>query len=156
KFELAHEGTIFLDEIGDMAPGAQAKVLRVLQEGELERVGGHETISVDVRVVSATNKNLLEEIKAGGFREGLYCRLNVVPLELPPLREHKEDIPTLVEHFLKVACEKNDMRPKTVEQAAVSLLMQYDWPGNVRELRNAIERLVILSDGSVVQEADVR
>ena len=156
KFELAHDGTIFLDEIGDMAPGAQAKVLRVLQEGELERVGGHETISVDVRVISATNKNLPEEIKAGRFREDLYYRLNVVPLELPPLREHKEDIAQLVEHFVKLACEKNDMRPKTIEQAAVSLLMQYDWPGNVRELRNAIERLVILSDGNVVREADVR
>jgi DNA-binding NtrC family response regulator len=156
KFELAHEGTIFLDEIGDMAPGAQAKVLRVLQEGELERVGGHETISVDVRVVSATNKNLADEIKGGRFREDLFYRLNVVPLELPPLREHKEDIPALVEHFVKVACEKNDMRAKTIEQPAVSLLMQYDWPGNVRELRNAIERLVILSDGNVVREADVR
>jgi DNA-binding NtrC family response regulator len=156
KFELAHEGTIFLDEIGDMAPGAQAKVLRVLQEGELERVGGHETISVDVRVVSATNKNLQEEIKGGRFREDLFYRLNVVPLELPPLREHKEDIPALVEHFVKVACEKNDMRPKSLEQAGVSLLMQYDWPGNVRELRNAIERLVILSDGNVVREGDVR
>src|SRR5262249_32100483 len=155
KFELAPGGTIFLDEIGDMSPGAQAKVLRVLQEGELERVGGHETISVDVRVVSATNKNLGEEIKAGRFREDLYYRLNVVPIELPPLREHKEDIPALVEHFVKLACEKNDMREKTVEQPAVNMLLQYDWPGNVRELRNAAERLVILSDGAVVRASDV-
>jgi DNA-binding NtrC family response regulator len=156
KFEVADGGTIFLDEIGDMSPGAQAKVLRVLQEGELERVGGHETIQVEVRVVSATNKDLQEEIKAGRFREDLYYRLNVVPIELPPLREHKEDIPSLVEHFLKAACDRNDMRQKGIEQAAVSLLMQYDWPGNVRELRNSIERLVILSDGNVVREDDVR
>jgi DNA-binding NtrC family response regulator len=155
KFEVADGGTLFLDEIGDMSASAQAKVLRVLQESELERVGGSETLTVDVRVIAATNKNLPDEIAAGRFREDLYYRLNVVPIELPPLREHKEDIPALVEHFLKVACERNDMRPKTIEQPAMNLLMQSDWPGNVRALRNSIERLVILSDGNVVREADV-
>jgi DNA-binding NtrC family response regulator len=156
KFELADGGTLFLDEIGDMAPGAQAKVLRVLQEGELERVGGHETIQVDVRVVSATNKDLAGEIKVGRFREDLLYRLNVVPIELPALREHKEDIPQLAEHFLKLACDREGMRGRTIEQAAVTLLLQYDWPGNVRELRNSIERLVILTDGPAIRAADVQ
>jgi DNA-binding NtrC family response regulator len=158
KFEQADGGTLFLDEIGDMNPSAQAKVLRVLQEGELERVGGHETIKVDVRVIAATNKDLSAEIKAGRFREDLYYRLNVVPIEVPPLREHKEDIPLLVEHFSRGACEANDKKAKKIDAAAMSLLMQYDWPGNVRELRNSIERLVILSgdalaiDAAAVQE----
>jgi DNA-binding NtrC family response regulator len=150
KIETAHGGTLFLDEIGDMNLNAQAKVLRVLQEGELERVGGHETIKVDVRVIAATNKDLAAEIKAGKFREDLYYRLNVVPIEVPPLREHKEDIPALVEHFLELACEANDKKKKRVEAAAMTLLMQYDWPGNVRELRNSIERLVILSGDALV------
>src|SRR5215471_11467993 len=113
KFELADGGTLFLDEVGDMNPGAQAKVLRVLQEGELERVGGHETIKVDVRVLAATNKDLPAEIAAGRFREDLYYRLNVVPIEVPPLREHKEDIPALVEHFMRIACAANDRKKKT-------------------------------------------
>ncbi len=157
KFELADGGTIFLDEVGDMNPGAQAKVLRVLQEGELERVGGHETLKVDVRVVAATNKDLSAEIKAGRFREDLYYRLNVVPIEVPPLREHKEDIPALVDHFLQAACAANDRRKKTVSPAATTLLMQYDWPGNVRELKNSIERLVILTgDAPAIGEADVQ
>ena len=157
KFELADGGTLFLDEVGDMNPSAQAKVLRVLQEGELERVGGHETLQVDVRVVAATNKDLQAEIRAGRFREDLYYRLAVVPLELPPLREHKEDIPSLVEHFLMATCAANDRKKKTIAPAAVTLLMQYDWPGNVRELRNSIERLVILTgDAPVIAEADVQ
>ena len=157
KFEVADGGTIFLDEVGDMNPSAQAKVLRVLQEGELERVGGHETLKVDVRVIAATNKDLAAEIAAGRFREDLYYRLNVVPIEVPPLREHREDIPALVEHFLRVACVANDRKKKTLAEAGVSLLMQYDWPGNVRELRNSIERLVILTgDAPVIGEADVQ
>jgi DNA-binding NtrC family response regulator len=157
KFELAHGGTLFLDEIGDMNPNAQAKVLRVLQEGELERVGGHETLKVDVRVIAATNKNLENEIKAGRFREDLYYRLNVVPIEVPALREHKEDIPALVEHFLRSSCAANDKKLKGIEREAVSLLMQHEWPGNVRELRNAVERLVILSgDEPRVGVADVQ
>jgi DNA-binding NtrC family response regulator len=157
KFELADGGTLFLDEVGDMNPGAQAKVLRVLQESELERVGGAETIKVDVRVVAATNKKLEEEIAAGRFREDLYYRLNVVPIELPPLRERRADIPQLVEHFLKIACEANDMPVMGISSKAVSLLMQHDWPGNVRELKNSIERLVILSGANPeIGEADIQ
>ena len=156
KFELADGGTLFLDEVGDMNPSAQAKVLRVLQEGELERVGGHETLTVDVRVVAATNKNLPDEIAAGRFREDLYYRLNVVPIEMPPLRERREDIPDLVGHFLTSLCEQNGRRGKTISKAAITLLMQHDWPGNVRELKNSIERLVILTgEADVIGEDDV-
>ena len=155
KFELAHGGTLFLDEIGDMSLSAQAKVLRALQENEIERVGGQGPISVDVRVLAATNKVLAAEIEAGRFREDLYYRLNVVPITMPPLREHKEDIPALTEHFLMLACRANDMKLKTIEQGAVSLLMQPVWPGNVRELKNVTERLVILSGGDVITAADV-
>src|SRR6266545_44833 len=129
KFELADGGTLFLDEVGDMNPGAQAKVLRVLQEGEFERVGGDQTIKTDVRVIAATNKNLAAEIAGGRFREDLYYRLNVVPIEVPPLREHREDIPALVDHFLEVACAANDRRKKTITSGATTLLMTYDWPG---------------------------
>ena len=156
KFELAHGGTLFLDEIGDMSLSAQAKVLRALQENEIERVGGQGTIQVDARVLAATNKDLAAEIAAGHFREDLYYRLNVVPINMPPLREHKEDIPALSLHFLKLACKANDMKQKSIEQGAVSLLMQAVWPGNVRELKNLIERLVILSGGEVITEADVQ
>ncbi len=148
KFELADGGTLFLDEVGDMNPSAQAKVLRVLQEGELERVGGAETIRVDVRVVAATNKNLTEEIAAGRFREDLYYRLNVVPIELPALRERRADIPLLVSHFMQVACDSNERSLMSISSRAVALLMQHEWPGNVRELKNSIERLVILSGSS--------
>jgi DNA-binding NtrC family response regulator len=157
KFELADGGTLFLDEVGDMNPSAQAKVLRVLQEGELERVGGDRTIKCDVRVVAATNKKLAAEIEAGRFREDLYYRLNVVPIELPPLRERREDIPQLVSHFIALACQDNDFKIKTIAPSAVTLLMQYDWPGNVRELKNSIERLVILTgDSDVISDADVQ
>jgi DNA-binding NtrC family response regulator len=156
KFELAHGGTLFLDEIGDMSLSAQAKVLRALQEGEIERVGGAGPIQVDVRVVAATNKELAREIAEGRFREDLFYRLNVVPIHVPPLAERKEDIPTLVDHFIKLACRDNDKRPMRIEQGAVSLLMQYDWPGNVRELKNSIERLVILAAEETIAEADVQ
>jgi DNA-binding NtrC family response regulator len=157
KFELADGGTLFLDEVGDMNPSAQAKVLRVLQESELERVGGAETIEVDVRVVAATNKNLEEEIAAGRFREDLFYRLNVVPIELPALRERRADIPMLVEHFLKMACEANDIPLMKISSKATSLLMQHEWPGNVRELKNSIERLVILSGGNEeIGEDDIK
>ena len=156
KFELADGGTLFLDEIGDMNPSAQAKVLRVLQENELERVGGAETIRVDVRVVAATNKDLQAEIAAGRFREDLYYRLAVVPIELPPLRARREDIPSLVEHFLELVCADNGRRVKKVAPSAMTLLMQHEWPGNVRELKNVVERLVILTgDAEVITEADV-
>lgn len=157
KFELADGGTLFLDEVGDMNPSAQAKVLRVLQEGELERVGGSDTIRVDVRVLAATNKNLEKEIAEGRFREDLYYRLNVVPIEMPPLRMRREDIAELVPHFLRSVCDANDRKHKRIAQGAVTMLMQYDWPGNVRELRNVVERLVILT-GEVdhIVEADVQ
>jgi DNA-binding NtrC family response regulator len=156
KFELADGGTLFLDEVGDMNPSAQAKVLRVLQENELERVGGGETIKVDVRVVAATNKDLQAEIAAGRFREDLYYRLAVVPIELPPLRARREDIPTLVEHFLEQVCADNDRRKKKVASGAMTLLMQHEWPGNVRELKNVVERLAILTgDAEIITEADV-
>jgi DNA-binding NtrC family response regulator len=156
KFELADGGTLFLDEVGDMNPSAQAKVLRVLQENELERVGGAETIKVDVRVVAATNKDLQAEIAAGRFREDLYYRLAVVPIELPPLRGRREDIPTLVEHFLEQVCADNGRRTKKIASGALTLLMQHDWPGNVRELKNVVERLAILTgDAEVITEADV-
>ena len=156
KFELAHGGTLFLDEIGDMSLSAQAKVLRALQEGEIERVGGAGAIKVDVRVVAATNKDLAAEIAAGNFREDLFYRLNVVPIEVPALRERREDIPDLVEHFIKLACRRNDRRGMAIEQGAVGLLMQHDWPGNVRELKNSIERLVILASGEALTEQDVQ
>jgi DNA-binding NtrC family response regulator len=139
-----------------MNPSAQAKVLRVLQENELERVGGTETIKVDVRVVAATNKDLQSEIAAGRFREDLYYRLAVVPIELPPLRTRREDIPVLVDHFLEQVCADNDRRPKKVASAAMTLLMQHEWPGNVRELKNVVERLAILTgDADIITEADV-
>jgi DNA-binding NtrC family response regulator len=156
KFELADTGTLFLDEVGDMNPSAQAKVLRVLQENELERVGGADTIKVDVRVVAATNKDLSAEIAAGRFREDLYYRLAVVPIELPPLRARREDIPQLVEHFLEQTCVDNGRRQKKVAPSAMTLIMQHEWPGNVRELKNVVERLAILTgDAEVITEADV-
>ena len=156
KFEQADGGTLFLDEVGDMNPSAQAKVLRVLQENELERVGGAETIKVDVRVVAATNKDLASEISAGRFREDLYYRLAVVPIELPPLRARREDIPMLVDHLIGQVCADNDRRRKRVAAGAMTLIMQHDWPGNVRELKNVVERLAILTgDAEVITEADV-
>ncbi|RLD96166.1 MAG: sigma-54-dependent Fis family transcriptional regulator [Aquificota bacterium] len=144
KFELAHRGTLFLDEVGDMSLKVQAKVLRVIQELSLQRIGGRETIPVDIRIIASTNKNLEEEIEKGLFREDLYFRLNVIPIHVPPLRERREDIPLLVDHFLKHFSKKYGMKPKTISPEALSLLMGYHWPGNVRELRNMVERLVIM------------
>ena len=141
KFELAHEGTIFLDEIGDMPLPTQAKILRVLQEKEFERVGGNQTIRVDVRFIAATNKNLLEMVKQGIFREDLYYRLNVFSIHLPPLRERKEDIPVLVQHFLEQMAN-----PVTLSPQSLQLLTAYSWPGNVRELQNTLERAAVLTD----------
>jgi DNA-binding NtrC family response regulator len=148
-FEVANGGTIFLDEIGDMALGAQAKVLRVLQSGELMRVGGSKLIEVDVRVLAATHRNLQEQVQAGGFREDLYFRLNVVPIRVPPLRDRTEDIPMLVGHFIELAAEENGLSSKRLCADAMAALQGYAWPGNVRELRNVIERMVILSDGDI-------
>jgi DNA-binding NtrC family response regulator len=156
KFELADGGTLFLDEVGDMSLAAQAKVLRVLQEGEFERVGGSETLRVDVRVVAATNKDLAAELAAGRFREDLYYRLAVVPVEIPPLRERRDDIPALTLHFLESTAAANDRRVKRLADAGLALLLAHDWPGNVRELRNVIERLVILTgEAKEIGEADV-
>ncbi len=154
KFELAHEGTLFLDEVGDMPAQMQAKLLRVLQEGELERVGGTETLKVDVRVIAATNKDLEKEIQAGRFREDLYFRLNVVQIHSPPLRERKEDLPTLIDTFLAEACRANGRKPLKVSYEAMALMSAYDFPGNVRELKNLVERLAILCEGPTVSAAD--
>ncbi|MBI4640136.1 MAG: sigma-54-dependent Fis family transcriptional regulator [Candidatus Tectomicrobia bacterium] len=150
RFELAHGGTIFLDEVGDLSPATQAKLLRVLQEREFERVGGSQTISVDVRVVAATNKLLNEEVKGGRFREDLYYRLNVFPIHLPPLRDHREDIPLLADHFLALYREKNHRQIRGLTPRALDLLMRYSWPGNVRELENSVERAVILARGEFI------
>jgi len=151
KFELADSGTIFLDEIGDMPLSMQAKLLRVLQEGEIERVGSSETLRVDVRVISATNQDLQSSINTGGFREDLFYRINVIPIALPSLREHKEDIPILAEHFTKLACENNNRRLKTFSEDAMKRLLEYEYPGNVRELKNSIERLVIMVPNQKIQ-----
>ncbi len=156
KFERASGGTLFLDEVGDMPTSMQAKLLRVLQEGELERVGGTGMIEVDVRVVAATNKPLAKEIDEGRFRADLFDRLNVVPLRVPPLRERQEDVALLASAFLRQACENNDRRGKSLSEGAMGLLLRYDYPGNVRELRNLIERLVILTPGEQITESDAR
>jgi two-component system nitrogen regulation response regulator NtrX len=155
KFEQAEKGTLFLDEIGDMSGSAQAKVLRVLQDGELTRIGGNKRIQVDVRVLAATNKKLEDEIEAGRFREDLFYRLNVVPLNVPPLRDRREDIPLLAQHFINVLSEREGAPARFIDQAAIDALSSMDWPGNVRELRNTIERLLILSSGPRITAADV-
>jgi DNA-binding NtrC family response regulator len=156
KFELAHEGTLFLDEIGDMPTAMQSKLLRVLQEGELERVGGSETLKVDVRVIAATNKDLQKEIGAGRFREDLYYRINVVQIHSPPLRERREDLPALIDAFLREACAKNGRKPLVLSREALAVLSVYDYPGNVRELRNLVERLAILCEGPVITGSDAQ
>ena len=155
KFEQADSGTLFLDEIGDMSLAAQAKVLRVLQDGEVTRIGGSKRIKVDVRVIAATNKNLDEEIRGGRFREDLYYRLNVVPLIVPPLRERRDDVEPLVTHFLDVLSRHEGVQPRAIEPPAVERLRQLEWPGNVRELRNTVERLLILTSGPTITRADV-
>ena len=154
KFELASGGTIFLDEIGDMNPVTQAKVLRVLENRKIERLGGSQSIDVDVRVISATHRDLSAEIAAGQFREDLYYRLRVVTLELPALREHKEDIPALVDAFLAQFGARHSRKVK-INRAALDLLSAYDWPGNVRELRNAVERSLVLCRGDEITAADL-
>ncbi|HEY1554429.1 MAG TPA: sigma-54 dependent transcriptional regulator [Kofleriaceae bacterium] len=153
-FEVADGGTIFLDEIGDMALSAQAKVLRVLQTGEFTRVGGEKSLRTDCRVVAATNRDLEEMVKSGTFREDLYFRLNVVPIRSPDLRERADDIPLLVESFVRECCDENGLGYKPVDEPVFERLKQYDWPGNVRELRNVVERLVIMSD-DVIREKDL-
>jgi two-component system nitrogen regulation response regulator NtrX len=155
KFEAAHNGTIFLDEIGDMSVKTQAKVLRVLQEQVTEPVGSTSRVQVDVRVLAATNKDLLAEIRAGRFREDLYFRLNVIPIFVPPLRGRAEDIPLLVEHFVTDLAIEYGKRPKRVTPAAMARLKNYRWPGNVRELRNVIERVVIMAPGDEITDRDL-
>jgi len=152
KFELAHKGTLFLDEIGDMSLKTQAKILRILQEQCFERIGGSKTIQVDVRVIAATNKDLLKEIEEGNFREDLYYRLKVFPLEVPPLRERQEDIPVLLEEFIAQLSQEHNFKPLKFTEEAIEVLKNYPWPGNVRELKNFVERLFILYPG---QEVDV-
>ena len=155
KFEQADGGTLFLDEIGDMAVAAQAKVLRVLQEGEVTRIGGAKPRHVDVRIIAATNKRLEDEITSGRFREDLFYRLNVLPLHVPALRERRDDIPLLVQHFIGQFAREGSVGRVTIGSDAMARLTSFDWPGNVRELRNTIERLVILSSGPMVTVADV-
>ena len=155
KFEQADTGTLFLDEVGDMSPAAQAKVLRVLQDGVVTRIGGSKPVKVDVRVVAATNKELEGEIAAGRFREDLFYRLNVVPLAVPSLRDRREDIPLLVRHFLSLLARQDGLPSKGVDDDAMKRLQELDWPGNVRELRNTVERLLILASGPRITGADV-
>jgi two-component system nitrogen regulation response regulator NtrX len=156
KFEQADRGTIFLDEVGDMSPKTQAKVLRVLQEGEVERLGSARTIKVDVRVIAATNKDLEEEIAEGRFREDLYFRLSVIPISVPPLRERLDDIPSLVQHFVAQFSRENNRRPARFAPGALDTLRQARWRGNIRELRNVVERLLIMGDRDVIEPEDVR
>jgi two-component system, NtrC family, nitrogen regulation response regulator NtrX len=153
KFELAHQGTIFLDEVGDMSLRTQAKVLRVLQEGEVERIGSQKTTHVDVRVIAATNKNLEDAIEKEEFREDLYFRLSVIPIAVPPLRERRQDIPVLVEYFRRQFAVENNLRPKTFSEEALQALSERPWRGNVRELKNAVERLLIMVPDDEIRPA---
>ncbi len=155
KFEQADRGTIFLDEVGDMSAKTQAKVLRVLQEGEVERLGSARTTKVDVRVIAATNKNLEEEIEKGNFREDLYFRLAVIPILVPPLRERPEDIAALIRHYMEYFSRENNVRPKRLTPGALEALGRYRWKGNIRELRNTVERLNIMTSGDTIDVADL-
>ncbi len=155
RFELAHGGTIFLDEIGDMDPVLQSKLLRVLQDRAFERIGGTRTIQVDIRVITATHRNLKKAVENGHFREDLYYRLNVIPIELPPLREHKSDIPLLVHHFIDQFNKTKKRNIRGLEDEALRKLKDYEWPGNVRELENMIERIAILTNNEVIALSDL-
>ena len=155
KFLQADQGTLLLDEIGDMSLSVQGKVLRALEQGEFERVGGSETIKVDVRVIAATNKDLQRLVESGDFREDLFFRLNVVPLVAPPLRKRKDDVPLLANHFMNQYAEENDFLPKTISEEAMKILCAYDWPGNIRELKNLVERLSIMVTGDEIASGDL-
>jgi two-component system NtrC family response regulator len=155
KFALADGGSIFLDEIGTMPPPLQAKLLRVLQEREFEPLGSERTHKVDVRVIAATNRDLRKKVSDGTFLEDLYYRLSVIPIEIPPLRERREDIPELVEHFLKKHQQRTGKRIDRIEDDALRILRQYDWPGNVRELENTLERAVVLSTTAILDAAQI-
>lgn len=155
RFEIAHQGTLFLDEIGELSLMTQAKILRFLEEKEFNRVGGSKTIKVDVRLIAATNKDLPQQVKKGEFREDLFYRINVVPILLPPLRERKEDIPLLIEHFIKKFNSENQKKVKGVTPEALEALINYDWPGNVRELENLIERVVALTQNEYIHPEEL-
>ncbi|HNU85814.1 MAG: sigma-54 dependent transcriptional regulator [Pseudomonadota bacterium] len=155
KFELAHEGTLFLDEVADMSLKAQAKILRILQEKKFERVGGNKFIDTDVRVLAATNKDLEKEMEAERFRQDLYYRLNVIPLTIAPLRDRKEDIPILAAQFVNDFCVKEGVEPKAISDDAIEVFMEHSWPGNVRELKNIMERLVIMTQGAEITADDI-
>jgi DNA-binding NtrC family response regulator len=155
RFELADGGTLFLDEIGELPPAAQAKLLRVLQEGTFERLGGTRTQKVDVRIVAATNRNLFQEVSDKRFREDLYYRINVIAIELPSLRERREDIPLLLAHFLRKYAQQNSKEIAAAQQEVIQRLQAYDWPGNVRELENVVERAVVLAQGEIIRVADL-
>jgi len=155
KFELADEGTLFLDEVGDMSSSTQSKVLRVIETQEFQRVGGSKNIKVDVRIISATNKDLIEEVKKANFREDLLYRLNVIPIIVPPLRERKEDIPELIEFFLEHFAAEYGQKPKKMTADGLKVLDAYDWPGNIREVRNLIERLVIMTPSTTITAKNI-
>ena len=155
RFELAHQGTLFLDEIGELSLTTQAKILRFLEEKEFNRVGGSKTIKVDVRLITATNRDLNQLLKNGVFREDLYYRINVVPIIIPPLKERKEDIPPLLDHFIKKYNEEGHKRVKGVSKDTLELIMNYEWPGNVRELENAIERVIALTSNEYIQPEEL-
>jgi len=155
KFELADGGTIFLDEVGDLHQASQAKLLRVLQEGEFQRVGGEQTLRVAVRVISATNRDLQELVSQDKFREDLFYRLSVVPIRMPPLRERREDIPALAAYFLDEFCGRNNFKRKAIDDDVFSIFQQYGWPGNARELKNVIERMAILSPADRISASAV-
>ncbi|HMK49522.1 MAG TPA: sigma-54 dependent transcriptional regulator [Thermodesulfovibrionales bacterium] len=155
KFELADEGTLFLDEVGDMSLSTQSKVLRIIETQEFQRVGGNKNIKVDVRIIAATNKDLREEAKKGNFREDLLFRLNVIPIIVPPLRERKEDIPELVEHFLEYFAAEYGQKPKKLSPDGLSMLQAYTWPGNIRELKNVIERFVIMNPSDNINARNI-
>jgi DNA-binding NtrC family response regulator len=155
KFEMAHEGTIFLDEIGDMSLNTQSKVLRVLQEKKFERLGGNETLEVDARIISATHKDLLAEMEKGNFRQDLYYRLKVIDITIPPLRERREDIPILVEHYIKEFSERHNKEVQGIDPDALKQIMEFHWPGNVRQLVNILERAVVLASRPILRTEDL-
>ncbi len=155
RFEQAHGGTLFLDEIGDMPPALQTRLLRVLAEGEFYRVGGHETVKVNVRIIAATHQHLEKQVEAGRFREDLFHRLNVVQVQMPALRERREDIPQLLEHFMQAASRELNLEPKRLTADAMAALRERDWPGNVRELRNVCRRLTLMASGRIVHRSDL-
>ena len=155
KFELAHEGTIFLDEIGDMSLNTQSKILRILQERKFERLGGSQTLEVDVRIISATHKDLLKEMEAGNFRQDLYYRLKVIDIVIPPLRERREDIPLLLEHYIREFSTRHGKKVEGIDSEALKLMMKFHWPGNVRQLVNMLERTIVLASGQILRKGDL-